>query len=69
MKFELKDKVYLTDKVIEISGPCQLSIQIDYDDVNKKIVDNAVDRLITILNNNWTEEDTEDCNAARTYQL
>lgn len=67
--FEIKGRVNLCDKEIIIIGPCQLKITVDYDDVDQKTVDNAVDRLLTILNKKWTDDDTRDCNTASKYRL
>jgi hypothetical protein len=40
------------DKWIEIEGP-EVSIRIDYDDVNHRAVEEETDKILKILNENW----------------
>jgi hypothetical protein len=40
------------DKEMEIYGP-DLTIRVDYDDVDHKAVENNVKKMLKILNENW----------------
>ena len=41
------------DKYIEITGPGDLGIRVDYDDVDHDLVRAQVDTMIEVLNANW----------------
>lgn len=46
------NKEYDKDLILEdTTGKCELFISIDYDDVNREVVDIQLDNLIEILNN------------------
>lgn len=40
------------DKWIEIEGP-DLSLRVDYDDVDHKSVERSVKKMLKLLNENW----------------
>ena len=42
------------DKTIYIGGPSELSIGIDYDDVDRDMVDLEIQNLLKVLNEHWT---------------
>ena len=44
------------DKFIEIVGPDQLWLRLDYDDVNQQKVDEGLTRMLVVLNRYWEPE-------------
>ncbi len=51
-----KFKVTQDDKVLRVSGPAELSIVIDYDDVWHPEVMREAKKLVKLLNAFWTVE-------------
>lgn len=47
--------VELGDKQIEIWGPHELVLYVDYDDVNHESVMADTEKFVAILNTHWTE--------------
>jgi hypothetical protein len=52
-KFKLAD---YSSKEITISGPWELTVLIDFDDVDHRAVKKDAKKLIELLNNNWQED-------------
>jgi hypothetical protein len=61
MLFRFVRKPNWIDKRIDIEGPCNLSISIDFDDVPHVEVKEAAIRVLQKLNDSWTVEDTNQC--------
>lgn len=43
------------DKRFEISGPDELLLEVDYDDVFHEDVDRLAERMVEVLNAHWEE--------------
>lgn len=50
-KFELFES--MDRKRLFVQGPCEMSIEIDYDDVDHETVDREVFKLLDLLNKRW----------------
>jgi hypothetical protein len=43
------------DKWLEVTGPDQLALRIDFDDVDPDTVLEAAQRMVKVLNNHWEQ--------------